>query len=369
MRIKYRYKILCVVGTRPNIMKVAPILKEIKKHKRFKPILLHTGQHYDFRMSDIFFRDLQIPKPDIYLGVGSGNHAEQTARIMLAVEKKLLSEKPDLVVVVGDVNSTLACALAASKIGIKIAHIEAGLRSFDNTMPEEINRRLTDSISDYLFISEKSGLHNLMKEGIDRRKMFFVGNVMIDTLLSNMGAIDKSNILDRLKSEERTYAVLTLHRPSNVDSKGSLHEIYTLLTKITEYTKIIYPIHPRASKMIKSHGFLKRFKHIDGLEIIKPLGYIDFIKLVKESKFVLTDSGGIQEEATVMKIPCLTMRKNTERPVTIEKGTNYIVGRDKGKIIRYIKSILKNRYKKSVIPKKWDGNTSERIIHVIEKYL
>jgi len=320
-------------------------------------------------MSEVFFKDLKVPKPDSYLGVGSGSHVQQVAKIMAAFEKKVAGAKPDLVIVVGDVNSTLACALASSKMNIKLAHVEAGLRSFDNTMPEEINRKVTDSVSDLLFVSEKSGLKNLSNEGIDKRKVFFAGNVMIDTLLSNMNTIERSGILNKLKLTRKQYAVLTLHRPSNVDFKKPLSEIHNLLSSISRDIEIVYPIHPRTMGMIKFYGYLKKFKELKNLKIISPLGYIDFIKLVKESRLVLTDSGGIQEETTAMRIPCLTMRENTERPITVEKGTNYIVGRDISKIKRHIKAIMKNQYKKGTIPKKWDGKTSERIALVLKRTL
>ena len=369
MKTKRSYKILCVVGARPNFMKIAPILRELKLCRHFKPSLLHTGQHYDFIMSETFFKDLRMPKPNIYLGVHAASHAKQTAKIMAAFERKIIRSKPDLVIVVGDVNSTLACALASSKMNIRIAHVEAGLRSFDDTMPEEINRRLTDSISNYLFVSERSGLKNLRNEGIDKNKIFFVGNVMIDTLMSNMATIEKSVILSKLRLNKKAYAVLTLHRPSNVDSKKSLNEVYDLLSTISRDIEIVYPIHPRAMKMINHYNFSKRFKNIKNLKIIKPLGYVDFIKLVKKSRFVLTDSGGIQEETTAMKIPCLTMRRNTERPVTVEEGTNYIVDRDIPKLKRHIRRILKNRYKKGTNVEKWDGRASRRIIHVLKKVL
>jgi len=361
-----RKKILLIAGARPNFMKIAPLMKEFKKYKSyFDVFLVHTGQHYDFEMSEVFFKNLDIPKPDIYLGVGSGSHAVQTAKIMIAFEKVVLKEKPDLIIVVGDVNSTLACSLVASKLKVKIAHVEAGLRSFDRTMPEEINRVLTDSLSDYLFVSEESGLKNLRKEGIDSKKVYFVGNVMIDTLMNSRAKIGKSNILKKLKLIPNTYCVLTLHRPGNVDSESSLREIYHILEAISEKIKIIYPIHPRTQKMLKIHNFLDKFQGLPNFLMIKPLGYIDFIKLVKESKFVLTDSGGIQEETTVLKIPCLTMRENTERPVTIKEGTNTLAGKDKYRILKTIRRILGSKYKKGKIPEFWDGSTAKRIVKIL----
>ncbi|ODS32209.1 MAG: UDP-N-acetylglucosamine 2-epimerase [Candidatus Scalindua rubra] len=366
-------KIVIVAGARPNFMKIGPLMHEFIRHKNiFNTILIHTGQHYDFEMSEKFLKDLNIPKPDYFLNVGSASHATQTAKIMVAFEKVILNVMPDLVVVVGDVNSTLACAIVASKLNIKIAHVEAGLRSFDRTMPEEINRIVTDSLSDYLFVSEESGLMNLKAEGVNSKKVYFVGNIMIDTLLSKMNIIAKCNILNSLSMRDKTnklklktYAVLTLHRPANVDSNESLTKIYNILKTISQKTKIVYPIHPRTKKMIKKHNFLKKFELLNNLIMVKPLGYIDFIKLAKDSRFVLTDSGGIQEETTFLKVPCLTMRDNTERPVTIKKGTNYLVGRNKSRVVRHVDYILNNSNKRSQIPKLWDGKTAERIVRII----
>lgn len=372
MGVSKKIKVIIVAGTRPNFMKIAPLMREFKKHKNeFETLLVHTGQHYDFDMSEVFFRDLEIPNPNVYLNVGSDSHATQTAKIMIAFEKIVLREKPDLVVVVGDVNSTLACSLTASKLSIKVAHVEAGLRSFDRTMPEEINRTITDYLSDYLFVSEESGLRNLKMEGIISRKVHFVGNVMIDTLLANMNKIDGKDTFGQLKKKTNAnnlkpqpYGVLTLHRPSNVDSKEALSEITDILKSISSKIKIIYPIHPRTKKMIKKHKFLEKFKNFNNLLMVAPLGYVAFIKLVKESKFVLTDSGGIQEETTVLKVPCLTMRKNTERPTTLA-GTNSLVGRNKVKIVTQVNAILTNKAVKGSIPKLWDGKAAERIIKIL----
>jgi UDP-N-acetylglucosamine 2-epimerase (non-hydrolysing) len=356
-------RVAIIAGARPNFIKIAPLMSELKKHKTlFETLLVHTGQHYDFAMSEIFFRNLKIPEPDIFLNIGSASHAVQTSRIMTAFEKVILRKKPDVIVVVGDVNSTLACSIVAAKLHIKIAHVEAGLRSFDRTMPEEINRIVTDSLSDYLFVSEESGVRNLIKEGINSKKVHFVGNVMIDTLLSHLPIINKSNILEELSLTRKKYCVMTLHRPSNVDSKESLTEVYDILEVISEKTRIIYPIHPRTMKMIKTHKYLSKFEGLDNLLMIEPLGYIDFIKLTKESCFVLTDSGGIQEETTVLRIPCITMRENTERPVTIKEGTNYLIGRDNIEILKKVRSILKGKAKKGNIPELWDGKTAKRII-------
>ncbi len=370
-----RKKIILVAGARPNFIKIAPLIREFKKYKnKFSIRLVHTGQHYDFEMSEVFFQNLNIPRPDIYLKVGSHSHAVQTARIMSAFEKVALDEKPDLVMVVGDVNSTLACSLVASKLNVRIAHVEAGLRSFDRTMPEEINRIVTDSLSDYLFVSEESGIKNLTREGVHPGRIFFVGNVMIDTLLWNMKKIDNSTALKSLSLKcngstlkPKSYSVLTLHRPSNVDSPKALSEIFDILTSVSEYVKIIYPVHPRTKKMIRSLDFGERFAGITNLTMIDPLGYIDFIKLVKNSMFVLTDSGGIQEESTVLGIPCLTMRENTERPVTLSKGTNYLVGRNKNKIMKCVRMFLNGTTQKNSVPQLWDGKAAQRIVKIIVK--
>jgi UDP-N-acetylglucosamine 2-epimerase (non-hydrolysing) len=359
-------KIIIVAGARPNFMKIAPLMREFKNHKtHFTTLLVHTGQHYDFEMSEVFFQNLGIPEPDIYLGVGSASHTVQTARIMVAFEKVVLREKPDLVIVVGDVNSTAACSLVASKLHVKVAHVEAGLRSFDRTMPEELNRIVTDSLSNFLFVSEKSGVRNLKKEGVDSKKVHFVGNVMIDTLLSHLHAVNKSNILKKLHLTRKKYCVLTLHRPGNVDSYESLREIYDIVVSISQKTRIVYPLHPRTKKMIKTHKYLNEFKRLINLSMVEPLGYIDFIRLLKDSNFVLTDSGGIQEETTVLKVPCLTMRDNTERPATITKGTNYLVGRNKTKIMRHVTEMLNGKAKKGNIPEFWDGKTAKRILEVL----
>lgn len=363
-------RILVVAGARPNFIKIAPLVVEFNNYKDFFEVfLVHTGQHYDFEMSEIFFQNLEIPNPDIYLNVGNGSHAAQTAKIMTAFEKVVLKEQPDLIVVVGDVNSTLACSLVASKLNTKIAHIEAGLRSFDREMPEEINRIVTDSLSDYLFVSEGSGLKNLKKEGINSNKIHFVGNIMIDTLLANMNIINQSNILEKLNLTKNEYSIMTLHRPSNVDSEEALLEILDILNSISEKIKIVYPIHPRPKKMIKAYNFSKKFEGLKNLLFIEPLGYIDFVKLVKDSNFVLTDSGGIQEETTILKVPCLTMRENTERPVTIKKGTNYLVGRDKNKILKCINKFMKGKVKSEGIPALWDGSTAKRIVKILEETL
>ena len=350
-------------------MKIGPVSEELaKNHIDHK--ILHTGQHYDDEMSKVFFDDLGMSQPDIYLGVGSGSHAEQTGKIMIEFEKICFEEKPDLVVVVGDVNSTLACALVASKLWIPVAHIEAGLRSFDRTMPEEINRILTDQISDFLFTTCEDANANLKNEGIADRKIHFVGNVMIDTLLRFIEVASKSDILERLALKEngstKKYAVLTLHRPSNVDDAGTLKGIFAALKRLSEEIPIVFPAHPRTSKKIEDFGLADSGAKTRIL-ITKPLGYLDFLCLMSKAAIVLTDSGGIQEETTILGIPCLTLRNNTERPVTVKQGTNTVVGNNPEKIIQAGLRILEEGITRKGIPKFWDGKAAERIVKTIVK--
>lgn len=360
-----KIKILCVVGARPNFIKVAPLLEELNRINKLTYKLVHTGQHYDYELSQIFFQELKIPKPDYNLEVGSGSHAWQTAKIMERLEPVILKEKPDLVIVVGDVNSTLAGALVAAKLWIPVAHIEAGLRSFDMSMPEEINRRLTDHISDFLFVTEPSGVKNLLNEGILKKKIYLVGDIMIDTLIKLRPKIKKAKILKELKLERKKYAVLTLHRPENVDKKERFLEALDSFKKIQKNIKIIWPIHPRAKKqLLKLFNPVKTLNKLNNLILINPLGYIEMINLMQNSKFVITDSGGMQEETTFLKVPCLTFRKNTERPVTVEIGTNTICKTDKI-LVRETNKIFKGKYKKGRIPKLWDGKTSQRIVKII----
>lgn len=363
-------KIISIVGARPNFMKVAPLHKSFSlypspKGREIKHLICHTGQHYDEKMSKVFFDELELPKPDFYLGVGSGSHAEQTAKVMIEFEKVLLEEKPDLVIVVGDVNSTIACGLTAVKLGIKVAHVEAGLRSFDRTMPEEINRILTDSISDYLFVTEKSGLENLSREGIPDEKVFLVGNVMIDSLINFLPKIEKSSAVKNYNLSPHDYCLFTLHRPSNVDNKNSLLELVDLIHEVSKKKKVIFPIHPRTKKNLESFGLTKFLNH--NIRVTDPLGYIDFIALLKNSNFVLTDSGGIQEESTYLRIPCVTLRTTTERPVTVEIGTNYLVGDNINSSKQYITEIINDNSKKGEIPELWDGHAAERIVNILVK--
>jgi len=361
-------KIILIVGARPNFMKIAPILEALRKTPdEFDPYLVHTGQHYDERMSEIFFEELGLPKPDRYLGVGSGTHATQTARVMIAFEEVLMEERPDLVLVVGDVNSTVACSLDAVKLHIRVGHVEAGLRSRDRTMPEEINRLVTDSISDLLFTTCRDADENLIREGIPREKIFFVGNVMIDSLRKFEQMAETSPILDTLNLEPKEYGLLTLHRPSNVDQRSRFEGIIQALGEIQTRLPLIFPIHPRTRKMLDELGLHPQVEEMENLKLIAPVGYLDFLKLEKTARLVLTDSGGIQEETTVLGVPCLTLRENTERPITVEVGTNQLVGMDRARIVRAAMDLLDGGGKPGRIPEGWDGKAAERIVEVLLK--
>ena len=357
-------KILSIVGARPNFIKIAPIDKAFRKYrKEVEHRICHTGQHFDDRMSKIFFEDLKMPRPDFYLGVGGGSHAEQTARIMLELEKVLSEECPDLVIVPGDVNSTLAGALVASKMRIPIAHVEAGLRSYDKTMPEEINRIVTDVVSDYLFVSEHSGTHNLRSEGMDDDKIYFVGNVMIDTLEAHYDLIEASPITKEMGLEQGKYILATFHRPSNVDNKTDLEALMKTLGRLAEERTLVFPVHPRTRKQIKANGLDSKLPK--GLVLTDPLGYIEFLSLMRYAELVITDSGGIQEETTYLGVQCITVRKNTERPVTMDVGTNHLVGTDLEKVEKTAKDILSGITKPGRIPELWDGKTAKRIAEII----
>lgn len=364
---KRKIKILIIAGTRPNFVKIAPLIEEMKKHKILKPILIHTGQHYDFKMSKVFFRDLKIPKPDYNLKVGSGSHAYQIGEAMIRLEKVVLRKKPDLIVVVGDANPTLIGALVATKLNISVAHIEAGLRSFNKRMPEEINRILTDHISDYLFASEPSAIKNLLKEGIEKEKIFFVGNIMIDSLEKLKIKSKKLKVFEKLGLKKKKYIILTLHRPENIDEKQIFGETIEAIQKIQNKIKTIWPIHPQAGKQLRRFDFLNKIKKMKNLRLIQPLSYREMLSLIGDSRFVLTDSGGIQEETTVLRIPCLTIREVTERPITVEIGTNKIVGLKKENIIKESLKILKGKITKGKIPKYWDGRVARRIVKIISK--
>ena len=363
-------KIVLVCGARPNFMKIAPLIKAIAKYNtengttNIKPILVHTGQHYDFEMSQIFFQELELPKPDIYLGIGSGTHAEQTGKIMIKLEKALFLEKPDLVLVVGDVNSTLAAALVAVKLHIPVAHVEAGLRSYDRSMPEEINRVLTDAISDYLFTTSADDNENLKREGMAEERIYLVGDVMVDCLKQNMVKANKSLILNRLGLAKQGYALVTLHRPSNVDDQEGLFRIIEALSIISQRILVVFSIHPRTKKNITQFRFDHYFENKKIL-MIEPLGYLDFLNLEMNAKLVLTDSGGMQEETTVLNVPCLTLRDTTERPVTVTQGTNILVWNITERIIEEAHKIIDGHAKTSRCPEFWDGRTAERIVNIL----
>jgi len=350
-------KVLNVVGARPNFMKIAPIVEAMKKAPELETILVHTGQHYSEGMSDVFFRDLEIPVPDVHLGVGSGSHAEQTARIMVEFEKVCLEHKPDLVLVVGDVNSTMACTIVAAKLLVPVAHVEAGLRSFDRAMPEEINRVVTDALASMLFTTSRDADENLKREGVDESKIFFVGNVMIDTLLKHRRKASAIRV-----DKPAQYALVTLHRPSNVDNPNILGSIFEALNEISKSIPVLFPIHPRTAKSIQDFGL-----SMNGIRTMDPLGYLEFLNLEANATVVLTDSGGLQEEATILGVPCLTLSNNTERPVTVTQGTNVIVGTDKGRIIDAFRRIMNNPSKPSSPPELWDGHAAERIVRVIRE--
>lgn len=366
-------KIFLVAGARPNFMKIAPIIRAIngRNHRnetnQINCKIVHTGQHYDYEMSEAFFKDLEIPKPDYFLDSGSGSHAEQTAKIMVAFEKVCFEEKPDMVMVVGDVNSTLACSIVAKKLLFKVAHVEAGLRSFDLTMPEEINRMVTDAISDYFFVTEKSAVDNLLKEGKPENRIFFVGHVMIDNLLYHLKQLESEEASKfftyGIKNDLGKYIFLTLHRPSNVDSRETLEGIASALNRISVDFPIIFPVHPRTkNRFVEYHINLS-----DRIFLLPPLGFKESLFLWKDSVLVMTDSGGLQEETTALGIPCLTLRENTERPITLEMGTNTLAGNKKEDILRVFEQIMKNGKSNTSIPPKWDGRTAERIVQILLK--
>lgn len=358
-------KIINVCGARPNFMKIAPLMRAYRRQADITPLIVHTGQHYDANMSEVFFRQLQIPEPDINLEVGSASHAVQTAEIMVRFEKVLLEQRPDWVVVVGDVNSTIACGLVAVKLGVRLAHVEAGLRSFDRTMPEEINRLLTDAISDLLFVSEPSGLANLRREGVAEEKIHFVGNVMIDTLRFSRAQAERSNVLGTLGLPPRGYSVLTLHRPANVDDEGTFARVLDALEAVSADLPVVFPIHPRTLANLERLGLKARLESLKAVRVVEPLGYLDFLKLMANAAVVLTDSGGIQEETTILGVWCLTLRENTERPVTITSGTNTLVGTDPARIVREYRRCRSTPLANVPVPEKWDGLAAERIVEVL----
>jgi UDP-N-acetylglucosamine 2-epimerase (non-hydrolysing) len=378
--LKKRKKIISVVGARPNFMKLAPLVFELKKNsKLFEHKIVHTGQHYDFNLSKVFFKDLHLPKPDIYLEVGSSSHGDQTAKILQKFEQVLIKEKPDLVVLFGDINSTLACSIACSKIlygeteTIPVAHVEAGLRSFDKTMPEEINRIVTDILSKYLFVTEKAGVYNLLNEGISKDRIFLSGNVMVDALKMNARNFNKSGILKKLQINKGKYVLITIHRPVNVDNISNAKKIIDILKGISDCMfqldknfKIVFPVHPRTLKMLDKFKLYRILEALPNIVLIEPAGYSDFINMLINCKFVLTDSGGIQEEATFLKVPCLTLRDSFERPETIEIGSNTLCALNYDKIMKNVGNILKGKYKRFKVPALMDGKASERIVKIIK---
>jgi UDP-N-acetylglucosamine 2-epimerase (non-hydrolysing) len=373
-------RLLSVVGARPNFMKIAPIVRELKNFPEAEHSLVHSGQHYDDLLSGSFFADLDLPKPDVNLQVGSGSHAVQTAEIMKRIEPVLLDYKPNIVLVVGDVNSTIAAALTAAKLGIRVAHIEAGLRSFDMTMPEEINRKLTDAVSELLFVTEESGVKNLRNEGVATDRIFLVGNVMIDTLLRHRELASKSGILERLGLGQNgsrcgRYGVLTLHRPSNVEDANTLKGILSAVSTVAREFPIFFPAHPRTRKNIANFGFEKYLSEPgeggarSGIVPLEPLGYLDFLALNDRARIVLTDSGGVQEETTVLGVPCLTLRENTERPVTVDQGSNQVVGTIPEQIVASAEAVLQQPEHEYPRPPLWDGRAASRIVAILRERL
>lgn len=366
VKMRHRRKktrVICVVGARPNFVKIAPLLGEFKKYSAFFDVqLVHTGQHYNKNLSKIFFDEFGIRKIDWNLNIGSGTHAGQTAAALVGLERVFLREKPDLVIVVGDVNSTLAGALAAVKLNIPVAHIEAGLRSFNNEMPEEINRKVTDHISSYLFTSCEDAGRNLQREGVPKNSIFFVGNVMIDTLIASRRRIDDSRILDKLGVRRKGYIVLTLHRPENVNEIKRIAELLRIAADISGDIRVIFPIHPRTKKQLEVFKIERTGPKLD---IIDPLGYFDFQKLIKHARLVITDSGGVQEETTFLNIPCLTLLNQTERPITVKRGTNYLVARNRKSILEKSSLVLAGSFKKRKSLKFWDGKAASRIVRIL----
>jgi UDP-N-acetylglucosamine 2-epimerase (non-hydrolysing) len=348
-----------IAAARPNFMKIAPLYHELEKLEWAEPMIVHTGQHYDINMSDAFFTDLMLPAPHIHLGVGSGSHAEQTGRVMMAYEKILIEQAPDLVVVVGDVNSTMAATIAAVKLGIKVAHLEAGLRSFDRTMPEEINRLVTDAIADVLWTPSPDGDEHLLKEGVDAAKIKRVGNIMIDSLEMMRSKIEAAATYEELKVTKGSYAVVTMHRPANVDGKETLTAIVAVLTDLARQVPVVFPVHPRTKASLERHGLMADLADAEGMVCIEPLNYVRFMSLVFNCRLVLTDSGGIQEESTYLGIPCLTLRDNTERPVTVTEGTNRLCNVQN--VRDHIAQAMAGSLEGARRPELWDGHTAQRV--------
>jgi UDP-N-acetylglucosamine 2-epimerase (non-hydrolysing) len=359
-------KILSIVGARPNFMKVAPLHRAFSKYPEIESKIIHTGQHYDAKMSDVFFNQLELPKPDYFLGVGGGSHTQQTAKIMIEFEQVMHAEKPDIVLVVGDVNSTIACAMVAVKEHIRVVHVEAGLRSGDRRMPEEINRIMTDGISDDLFVTENAGMENLKRESIPDEKVHFVGNVMIDSLVYYREKASKLDLLEGLGLHSNSYVLVTMHRPSNVDFAEGLRNILDIIKDTASRTKVLFPVHPRTLKNMETFGLLDELKSIQNVTLMEPQGYLEFLYLMENAQLIVTDSGGIQEETTYLKVPCITFRASTERPVTVEMGTNYLLSDlNPGSVKELVVQILEGKSKKGETPPLWDGHAAERIAEIL----
>jgi UDP-N-acetylglucosamine 2-epimerase (non-hydrolysing) len=369
--MKKKIKFLTIAGTRPNFVKIAPLLEGLARFKRIQSVLVHTGQHYDYKMSQSFFDELEIKKPNYFLGVGSGSHAMQTAKAMEKIEKVIISEKPDLVILVGDVNSTLAGAITASKLHIPIAHIEAGQRSFDREMPEEINRTIVSQLAKYHFAAMEKDVDNLINEGVSHKNIYYVGNIMVDTLLKSKSRafLLSKRLMQKYHVEPQKYVIMTLHRAGNTDSKENLSQIFQAVKEINKKVKIIFTVHPRTAKMIKEFKLEDDLKKIPGLKMINPVSYLEMLCLVSNCSFVLSDSGGLQHETTILNIPCLTMKKTSEWGVTVDKGTNIVVGTNKNKIVKEAFKIISGKKKNAKKIKNWDGKTAERIVKILlEKF-
>ena len=357
-----------IAAARPNFMKIAPLYHALNRDSEFSLVIIHTGQHYDINMSDVFFQDLDMPAPDIHLGVGSGTHAQMTAQVMTAYEEVLDTHKPDLIIVVGDVNSTMAVTLTASKLGIPVAHLEAGLRSYDRSMPEEINRVVTDALADILWTPSPDADENLLREGVDSARIRRVGNIMIDSLEMLRQGIEKESVYQEIGLDRQGYGVVTIHRPSNVDDPFVLEEVCAVLGRLASRMPLVFPVHPRTSKNLRRHGLLEDLSSKPGLKLIEPLSYIRFMSLIFNCGVAITDSGGIQEETSYMGIPCLTLRPNTERPVTITQGTNRLCSLQN--VEKGLDDILSGNFTKPASPPElWDGRTAARVIHSIRDYL
>ncbi len=360
-------KLLTVVGTRPNIIKITQFSRVVQQYPHLEHRLLHTGQHYSHNMSDAFFAELGLRNPDYQLSTGQGSVITQMGIMMQGIEGAVKEYKPDLMLVVGDVNSTLAAALVANKMGIRLAHVESGLRSFDRAMPEENNRILTDAITDIFFVTEQMGIDNLLKEGKTESQIYFVGNTMIDTLVAYQAQIEQSRVLAQLNLEPRTYVLMTMHRPGNVDTREGLEKLLDIINDLSKETRIVFPVHPRTLNRFKEFGLYEQVSTNKNLVLMEPAGYLDFQNLIQNARFVITDSGGIQEETTYGQIPCLTLRPNTERPSTITLGSNTLLGFDKDRIVAAVQSIYQGTYKKCQIPPYWDGKATERIFEAISQ--